>query len=328
MINTSLSNDKPAGLFATSSTGTAVISTLLWTQLGADVLFVTELPLALSLHSGMSPAARMVMLGLWLAWAGSNGGAHVSSMTQPKTLPQRARITALIVSSDPNTARTMADAFDAHEIGSATAADLEAATLALSEGDFDVVTADCSTPGQYDLNLCYELARRTGLPLIAIAAQADPMDRIIALEMGADDLMSLPLDARALVARTRALVRRTHRPPPAPDAGRPDGPGREFHVDPETLSLWGPTGVRVPVSRRQVVLLDLLRNGPAVMTARTVAEATRSPVETDLQFRGTIAKLRRKMIQAGLPYDTIQAVRGAGYTYALHAAGASAAADE
>ena len=80
----------------------------------------------------------------------------------------------------------------------------------LAEGNFDLIVLDLMLPGEDGLAICRRLRRTTRLPIVMLTAKGEEIDRIVGLEMGADDYLVKPFNPRELLARIRAVLRRTH----------------------------------------------------------------------------------------------------------------------
>jgi two-component system response regulator RegX3 len=181
---------------------------------------------------------------------------------------------------------------------------------ALAAGPADMVLLDLGLPDVDGLDVCRELRARGDVPIIVISARADEVDRVVGLEIGADDYVSKPFGVREVIARMRAVARRV-RPAaaevPAPDSlagGRLviDRRARRVHVDGEELAL----------SPKEYDLLAFLADAPgAALTREQIMEAVWDahwfgPTKTlDVH----IGALRRKLGDAAV----VETVRGVGF---------------
>lgn len=133
----------------------------------------------------------------------------------------------------------------------------------------DLVVLDLMLPGEDGLVLCRDLRARSRLPVIMLTARADELDRIIGLEMGADDYLAKPFNPRELVARIQAVLRR--RPAPSPP-GAPAATAQAvefgaFRLDLATRSLTR-SGEDVPLTTGEFALLKVLAQNPRVPLSR------------------------------------------------------------
>ena len=114
-----------------------------------------------------------------------------------------------------------------------TAENAEAARKAIKENRVDLVILDIMMPGEDGLSLCRHIRETDHIPVILLSARAEELDRIIGLEVGADDYVVKPFNPRELLARIEAVLRRTHALPPSVEA--PSGEALRF--DRWTLKL-------------------------------------------------------------------------------------------
>ncbi|HET6707785.1 response regulator transcription factor [Amycolatopsis sp.] len=181
---------------------------------------------------------------------------------------------------------------------------------ALAAEPADMVLLDLGLPDVDGLDVCRELRARGDVPIIVISARAEEVDRVVGLEIGADDYVSKPFGVREVIARMRAVARRA-RPaaaePPPPDAlagGRLviDRRARRVHVD----------GTELALSPKEYDLLAYLADAPgAALTREQIMEAVWDahwfgPTKTlDVH----IGALRRKLGDAAV----VETVRGVGF---------------
>ena len=181
---------------------------------------------------------------------------------------------------------------------------------ALAASAPDVVLLDLGLPDMDGLDVCRELRRHSNVPIIVITARAEETDRVVGLELGADDYLAKPFGLRELVARIRAVLRRAARPAVAPsgpevvDAGRLRIDRRERRVLID--------GREVALAPREHDLLVELAGDPGALFTR---EALMSSVWDENWFGSTrtlnvhVAALRDKLGDA----VAIETVRGVGY---------------
>jgi DNA-binding response OmpR family regulator len=117
--------------------------------------------------------------------------------------------TALIVEDDQSIARLIRDYLDRAGYGVITAGDSETALTRIRTDKPDVIVLDLGLPGRDGIELLREVRRFTNTPVIIVTARGDETDRVVGLELGADDYMVKPFSPRELVARVRAVLRRT-----------------------------------------------------------------------------------------------------------------------
>ncbi|WP_317619718.1 response regulator transcription factor [Streptomyces akebiae] len=179
------------------------------------------------------------------------------------------------------------------------------------DGPYDVVLLDLGLPDTDGLDVCKALRDRSQVPIIVISARSDETDRVVGLELGADDYVSKPFGVREVIARIRAVMRRVQpRAADAPAPG-PDRYGPRLTVDRKAARVHL-DGTEVPLAPKEYDLLAFLTEEPgALMSREQIMEAVWDanwfgPTKTlDVH----VAALRRKLAGA----ITIEAVRGVGF---------------
>jgi two-component system OmpR family response regulator len=180
----------------------------------------------------------------------------------------------------------------------------------------DIVLLDLMLPGESGLSLCQELRRTRNLPVIMLTALAEESDRVLGLEMGADDYLTKPFSNRELLARIRAVLRRTETRPAVhePDAHQCyafDG----WRMFPNRRELTNPEGVLVSLTGGEFDLLIAFVSRPQQVLSREVLlEATKGKNARgfDRSIDVQLSRLRRKLAGS----DLIRTVRGGGYLFA------------
>ncbi|WP_158849790.1 response regulator transcription factor [Saccharothrix deserti] len=184
-------------------------------------------------------------------------------------------------------------------------------TEALAAEPTDMVLVDLGLPDMDGLDVCRELRARGDVPIIVISARADETDRVVGLEIGADDYVSKPFGVREVIARMRAVMRRVRPATAQPDATVSsrltiDRRGRRVYVD----------GVEITLTPKEYDLLAFLAEAPdAVFTREQIMEAVWDanwfgPTKTlDVH----VGALRRKLGDAA----TVETVRGVGFRLVL-----------
>ncbi|MFC5214411.1 response regulator transcription factor [Streptomyces coerulescens] len=190
---------------------------------------------------------------------------------------------------------------------------------ALSHRDpYDVVLLDLGLPDTDGLDVCRALRERGDVPIIVISARSDETDRVVGLELGADDYVSKPFGVREVIARIRAVMRRAQPRASAAETG-PDRYGDRLTVDRKAARV-RLDGEEVALAPKEYDLLAFLTEEPgALMSREQIMEAVWDanwfgPTKTlDVH----VAALRRKLAGA----VTIEAVRGVGFRLEIVPAG-------
>jgi two-component system, OmpR family, response regulator len=176
------------------------------------------------------------------------------------------------------------------------AANAAQARAAVGESGIHLVILDVMMPGEDGLSLCRWLVGRGGPPVILLTAMADETDRIVGLELGADDYVVKPFNPRELLARVRAVLRRVPAAVPAAAATR-----RRFGAwvaDPARLLLVGPDGTEVPLTTAEARLLGVFLDHPGeILSRRRLLDLTQGREERpyDRAIDNQISRLRRKI---------------------------------
>lgn len=188
----------------------------------------------------------------------------------------------------------------------------------LESGTPDLVLLDIMMPGEDGLSLCRHLVESRKLPVILLTAKGEAMDRIIGLEIGADDYVTKPFEPRELVARIRSVLRRADRSGPAPGenlAYRFEG----WMLDPLKRRLTDPEGTLVPISTAEFRMLRAFCDHPRQVLDRDQLLDMVQGREAHLFDRAVdnqVSRLRRKIEADSRNPQFIQTVRGGGYRFA------------
>ncbi len=181
----------------------------------------------------------------------------------------------------------------------------------------DVVVLDIMLPDEDGLAICKRLAGRSDAAIIIVSARGEEVDRIVGLELGADDYLSKPCSPRELLARIRAVLRRR-----AATAGEPAPPSQAvtygfqgYRFDLTRCQLRAPNGASIALTRGEAVVLGvLLDNARQVISRSALIEQARGD-DADIYDRTIdvqISRLRRKL-QGSASRELIRTIRGAGY---------------
>ncbi|MDA0998034.1 MAG: response regulator [Proteobacteria bacterium] len=184
----------------------------------------------------------------------------------------------------------------------------------------DLVVLDVMMPGEDGLSLCRHLRETTDLPVILLTAMAEDTDRIVGLEVGADDYVTKPFNPRELLARIKAVLRRTQSVPkpkdtPAAERLRFD----RWVIDAAKRELTGNDGVVVPLSTAEFRLLNVLLQRPGIVLSRDQLldmTAGREAQLFDRSIDNQISRLRKKIEHGPKNPVLVQTVWGGGYKLA------------
>jgi two-component system OmpR family response regulator len=207
-----------------------------------------------------------------------------------------------------------------HGFRVSTAESAAAARRLLDKGAIELVVLDIMMPGEDGLSLCRELRATSELPVILLTAMAEETDRVIGLEIGADDYVTKPFNPRELLARIKAVLRRTNSLP----RQRHAIDAEHIRFDRWTLQmaqreLIDPEGVATPLSTAEFQLLSaLLRHPKMVLSRDQLLDLTRGRAAAvfDRSIDNQISRLRRKIEADPKNPALIKTVWGGGYMLA------------
>jgi two-component system OmpR family response regulator len=188
----------------------------------------------------------------------------------------------------------------------------------LDGNDADIILLDIMMPGEDGLSLCRHLAESRAIPTIMLTAKGEATDRIVGLEIGADDYVVKPFEPRELVARIRSVLRRSARG----GTDTPQGALYEFdgwRLDPVKRRLIDPEGAVVPISSVEFRLLTAFLEHPRQVLDRDRLLDMVQGREAHLFDRAVdnqVSRLRRKIETDSRNPTLIQTVWGGGYMLA------------
>jgi len=235
----------------------------------------------------------------------------MSQMSEPAQPP-----CVLIVDDDPEIRNGLADVFARAGFAALTAGDVPAMERALEKSSVDLVVLDLMMPGEDGLSACKRLSGSGRPPIIMLSALGDDADRIVGLEIGADDYLAKPCNPRELVARARAVLRRAKdkgEEAPSGDAVRFAG----FRLDVARRELHDPDGVVIPLSAGEFRLLRAFVQHPRRVLSREQLLDYAFANDSDIFDRAVdvqVSRLRRKLERPGAP-EIVRTVRGEGYMF-------------
>jgi two-component system OmpR family response regulator len=182
----------------------------------------------------------------------------------------------------------------------------------------DLVILDVMLPGEDGLVLCRELRAGSSIPIIMLTAMGDETDRIVGIELGADDYLAKPFNPRELLARIRGLLRRASLSPPS------SGKGNKvtfagWELDLARRELLSPRGVVTELTTGEYdLLLAFIEHPERVLTRDQLLDFARGRAATpfDRAIDVQVSRLRRKLESDSDGSPLIKTVRGAGYVLA------------
>ena len=233
--------------------------------------------------------------------------------------PSAMAIRILVIDDDVRLHELLATYLDQNGFAVTVASDGPRGLAALEAGTFDAVLLDVMMPGMDGIEVCKRVRARSNIPIVMLTAKGDETDRVVGLELGADDYVAKPFSPRELLARLRAVLRRA-RPDVAGErlnAGNIgiDVPGRVVTVAGKPIEL---TGIEFDV------LVALVRRaGRVIARDALLAEAGRTDVTVGERTVDVhVSHLRQKLGDDPRSPRIIKTVRGVGYVFAKDAADA------
>jgi two-component system phosphate regulon response regulator OmpR len=206
------------------------------------------------------------------------------------------------------------------------AASAAAAREVLAARAVDLVVLDLRMPGEDGLDFARELRGRRGgrgVAIVMLTASGETVDKVVGLELGADDYLAKPFDPRELLARVRSVLRRVRPEPPPSPAPAPGGGGRAVRfgrhlLDLDAHRLLAPDGGEVPVTAMEFELLEAFAANPnRVLSRDRLLELAHrrgnDPFDRSVDIR--VARLRQKIEPDPDKPRTIRTVRGVGYVF-------------
>jgi two-component system, OmpR family, response regulator CpxR len=191
-------------------------------------------------------------------------------------------------------------------------------------GEHELIVLDVMLPGGSGFELLKELRRQSRVPVLLLTAKGEAVDRIVGLEIGADDYLAKPFDPRELVARIRAIFRRTREPAPTGARAEPD---EVLTAGDISMSLGSRAvtcaGTAVDLTSVEFNVLELLlRHAGSVVTREQIAEAALGrPLNfLDRSVDVHVSHVRRKLGACHGGDDLIRPIRGIGYFLAAETA--------
>ncbi len=231
----------------------------------------------------------------------------------------------LVVDDDPDVREMIAEYLSTHGYEVAQAESGEAMRAALARAVPDVVLLDVHMPGEDGLSLARYLRERYNLGIIMVTGAGDVVDRIVGLEVGADDYVAKPFDPRELRARVRSVMRRVQRAAaaaaPAAGTSAPEQrrvPVGRCQLDLDTHQLFDAEGEEISITAMEFDLLQVFTEHPnQVLSRDRLLTLTRNrewePFDRSIDIR--IARLRKKLEADPDKPQIIRTVRGSGYMF-------------
>ena len=229
-------------------------------------------------------------------------------------------IRVLLVDDDSEIRELLGDYLRGYGIEATAVADGAAMRQAFAPGRFDLVILDLMLPGEDGISLCRALRAQSDVPIIMLTARGEAADRVLGLEIGADDYVVKPFDPRELVARIRSLLRRV--------AGGNGAAGdtveadeirfNDWRLNRVTRQLTDPAGMLIPLSNAEFRLLWVFIERPRrLLTRDQLLDAARGRAAEafDRSIDLLVSRLRQKLNDDPKAPRLLKTVRGEGYMF-------------
>jgi two-component system OmpR family response regulator len=228
----------------------------------------------------------------------------------------------LIVDDDSEIRDLLSRFLSKHDFRVTTAKDGREMAQALKDWKIDLIVLDLMMPGDDGLTLCRQVRAESDMPIIMLTAMGEDVDRIIGLEVGADDYIAKPFNPRELSARIKAVLRRTTAPPLPASAPVGEG-GHEvirfegFELETSTRSL-RKSGEDIPLTAGEYELLVAFVEHPRrVLNRDQLLDMARgrAAIPFDRAIDVQVGRLRKKIEPDAKTPTLIKTVRGGGYMF-------------
>lgn len=241
-------------------------------------------------------------------------------MAECHTLESKMPESILIVDDDHQITEFLERFLSKHGFKAVSAGSATQMGLLMEHRTFDLIILDVGLPDIDGFQVLRELRRVSTIPIVLLTVRDEVYDKIIGLEIGADDYVAKPFEPRELLARIRSVLRRAFGKLEVPGVtSSPETIFSGFHLDTETRVLTSPSGENVAVTSTEYELLAAL--------VQRIGDVVRRDQLMDLLYSGSVhvteraidahvARLRRKLETAGGRPDLIKTAHGSGYVLA------------
>ena len=235
------------------------------------------------------------------------------------SVPDTKAITVLLVDDERTLREPLVDYLVGQGFVVLEAESAAAARSILREQAADIALVDIMMPGEDGLSLTRHLIEAQKLPTILLTAMGEATDRIVGLEIGADDYVTKPFEPRELVARIRSVMRRSGRQPDLGDGEDAQYLFEGWRLDPLKQRLTDPAEAVIPISTAEFRMLRAFLDHPRAVLDRDRLLDMVQGREAHLFDRAVdnqVSRLRRKIEEDSRNPQFIQTVRGGGYRFA------------
>lgn len=234
------------------------------------------------------------------------------------------RTSILLVEDDSEISQLITQYLQKHDMDVVAVSDSQAMDQALANSAFDLLLLDLNLPGEDGFSICRRVRARQSLPIIIVTAKAEDVDKILGLEMGADDYVVKPFNSRELLARIRAVLRRAE----GQNRVGASQPRQTYHFAGWRMELLSrevvsPRGIKIAMTGAEFDLLHALCENPnRILTRDQLINLTHGPTSGPFErsVDVLISRLRQKLEKDPKNPAIILTVRSEGYLFAASVA--------
>jgi len=228
-----------------------------------------------------------------------------------------AMLSILMVDDDAQIRQLLSDYLSGFGMSVVAVADGKAMVEAMKKSSFDLIILDLMLPGEDGLSLCRSLRAESDIPILMLTARGEAMDRVVGLELGADDYIVKPFEPRELVARIQTILRRTRG-------------NREIHKEQNEAEFLGwrlnymmrhlvsPQELVIPLSNAEFRLLTVFIEHPNRILSREFLLDSARGRDMDMFDRSIdilVSRVRQKLSDDSRTPTLIKTIRGEGYLF-------------
>jgi two-component system, OmpR family, response regulator len=225
----------------------------------------------------------------------------------------------LVVEDDAEISRLVSRYLRSSDFHVSVAADGRNLDRLLEDNRVDLIVLDLMLPGEDGLNLCRRLRTRSAVPVIMLTAKGDEIDRIVGLEIGADDYLTKPFNPRELLARIRSVLRRVSASAQSVEHRSRKLSFMGWQIDCVLRELKDPNGTRIMLTGAEFCLLQVMcERAGRVLSRDQLLDLTQARAVGSLgrSIDVLISRLRRKIERDLRDPEVIKTVRSGGYLFA------------
>lgn len=230
-------------------------------------------------------------------------------------------IKILMIEDDPELAEILAEYLEQHQITIENYEDPFTGISALNVNDYDLMILDLTLPGMDGLEVCKKVAAQKDIPIIISSARGDTSDKIIGLDLGADDYLPKPYDPKELYARIKSVLRRHKKSAAQPAASTPapkavaSSSHSRLHCDPSAHQIYKDgEAIKLTLAEYEILAYLIQKNGHVVSRDEFVSNLDSLNEESSFKSIDVImGRIRSKLDDSPKEPQFIEAVRGVGY---------------